>query len=176
MSENASSMFSSRSLKASCFIYKSLNHFEFSFMYGVRMCSNFTGLRGTVQCSQHHYLRGGLFSIVYSCLLCQRLVHHWCMGLFLGSYSVPLIHISISVPISCQRSTLFYWSIVVSYLIGESWLQICSFSSVLLWQFCVFSFHMNFRIIFSSSVKSVIGNLTDSTLNMCRLLWAIWSF
>ena len=38
-------------------IFRSLNHFEFTFVYGVRECSNFTNLREAVQLSQHHLLR-----------------------------------------------------------------------------------------------------------------------
>ena len=41
MSENALPMFSSRSFMVSCFIFKSLNHFEFIFVYGIRECSSF---------------------------------------------------------------------------------------------------------------------------------------
>ena len=38
------------------------------------------------------------FTAFQSCLLCHRLTDHRCMGLFLGFYPVPLIHISIFVP------------------------------------------------------------------------------
>ena len=39
MSENVLPMFSSRSLMVSCLIFKSLSHFEFISVYGVRKCS-----------------------------------------------------------------------------------------------------------------------------------------
>ena len=39
----------------SCLILKSLSHFEFFFVYGVRVCSNFIDLHAAVQLSQHHW-------------------------------------------------------------------------------------------------------------------------
>ena len=54
-----------------------------------------------------HYL----FSIVYSCLLCQRLIV--CVSVYFWAlYSVPLIHVSIFVPISCSFD---YYSLVVLF-------------------------------------------------------------
>ena len=43
MSENVLPMFSSRSFMVLCLIVKSLSHFEFIFMYDVRVCSNTFG-------------------------------------------------------------------------------------------------------------------------------------
>ena len=42
-----------------------------------------------------------LFSVVYSCLLCQRLVDHRCVGLFLGSLVCSIDLMSVFVPIPC---------------------------------------------------------------------------
>ena len=41
MSESALPMFSSRSFIVSGLIFRSVMHFEFIFMYGVRKCSSF---------------------------------------------------------------------------------------------------------------------------------------
>ena len=41
----------------SCLIFKSLSHFEFVFMNGVRECSTFINLYMAVQLSQHHLLK-----------------------------------------------------------------------------------------------------------------------
>ena len=38
-------------------IFKSLNIFEFIFVYGVSVCSNFIDLHAAVQLSQHHLLK-----------------------------------------------------------------------------------------------------------------------
>ena len=61
-------MFSSGSVMST---FRSLIHFEFIFVFGVRKCSNFILLHVVLQFSWYHLLKR-LFSIVYSCLLCQR--------------------------------------------------------------------------------------------------------
>ena len=50
-------MFSTKSLIVSGLTFKSLIHFEFIFVYGVRECSNFTLLHVAVRFSQHHLLK-----------------------------------------------------------------------------------------------------------------------
>ena len=54
MSKCVPSMFSSRSFIVSGLTFRSLIHFEFIFVYGVRECSDFIGLHAAVQLSQHH--------------------------------------------------------------------------------------------------------------------------
>ena len=71
MSESVLPMFSSRSFIVSGLTFRTLIHFEFIFVYGVRNCSSFILLQVVDEFSQHHLL-DCLFSIVYSCLLCQR--------------------------------------------------------------------------------------------------------
>ena len=74
-------MLSSRSLMVSYLIFNSLSHFDFTFVHGVKVYSNFTDLHAAVQLSQNHLLKG-LLPILYSYLLCQRLINHKCVGLF----------------------------------------------------------------------------------------------
>ena len=50
-------MFSSKSFIVSGLAFRSLIHFEFIFVYGVRKCSNFILLHVAVQFSQHHLLQ-----------------------------------------------------------------------------------------------------------------------
>ena len=50
-------MFSSKSLIVSGLTFRSLIHFEFIFVYGVRECSNFIVLHVAVQFSQHDLLK-----------------------------------------------------------------------------------------------------------------------
>ena len=47
-------MFSFQRFIVSGLMFKSLTHFEFIFVYGVRKCSNFLLLHAAVQFSQHH--------------------------------------------------------------------------------------------------------------------------
>ena len=71
MSENVLPTFSSKSLMVSCRIFKSLSHFEFIFVYDVRVCSNFIDLHAVVQLSQQHLLKRLHFPhCIYSCFLC----------------------------------------------------------------------------------------------------------
>ena len=50
-------MFSSKSFIVSILTFRSLIHFEFIFVYGVRKCSNFILLHVAIQFSQHHLLK-----------------------------------------------------------------------------------------------------------------------
>ena len=64
MSENVLPVFSSGSCMVLCLTFKSLSHVEFIFLYGMMVCSNFTGLQVTVHLSQYHLLKR-LFSSLY---------------------------------------------------------------------------------------------------------------
>ena len=95
-------MFSSKSFTVSGLVFKSLIHFEFIFVNGVKKYSKFILLHVVVQFSRHHLLgRGCFFSIVYFCLLCQQQkkipigtwVYIWAF------YLVPLVYISVFVPV-----------------------------------------------------------------------------
>ena len=92
-------MFSSKS-----FIISVL-HFEFIFVYSTRERSNFTLLHVAIQFSQHHLSKRLSSSIVYSCLLCCRLIDYRWEGLFLGflSYSIDLYFCF------CASTILFWW-------------------------------------------------------------------
>ena len=50
-------VFSSKSFIVSGLPFRSLIHFEFTFVYGVRKCSNFILLHVAVQFAQHHLLK-----------------------------------------------------------------------------------------------------------------------
>ena len=57
MSEIVLPMFSSRSFIVSGLTFRSLIHFEFIFVYGVRKCCSFILLQVVDQFSQHHLLK-----------------------------------------------------------------------------------------------------------------------
>ena len=57
MSKSVLPMFSSRSFIVSGLTFRSLIHFEFIFVHGVRKCSNFILLHVAVQFSQHYLLK-----------------------------------------------------------------------------------------------------------------------
>ena len=62
MSENVLPMFSPRSWMVSCLILKSLSHFEFIFVHGVKVCSSFIDLHAAVRVSQQSLLERLSFS------------------------------------------------------------------------------------------------------------------
>ena len=132
MSDNVLPMISCRSFMVLCLMFKSLSHFEFIFVYDVRVCSNFIDLHVTTHLSQCHSLKSSLFLIVYSCLFCQRLIDRRCVDLFLGSL---LVHISVLVPVPHYFD---YCSFVVLSEVGGLCFLLCSLSLGLLWQFQVF--------------------------------------
>ena len=65
MSESVLPMFSSKSLIVSGLMFRSLIHFEFTFVYGVRECSNFIHLHVAIQFSPGE---GNGNPLQYSCL------------------------------------------------------------------------------------------------------------
>ena len=84
---------------ASCLTFRSFIHVEFIFVSGVRKWSRFFLLRVAVQFSSTTCWRDCLYSTGYSLLLCRRLVGHAFVGPFLGSPSIPLVYVSLFVPV-----------------------------------------------------------------------------
>ena len=87
MSENILPM-SSSNFMLSCLTFKSLHYFEFTFVYGVKLCSLIYMLLSHF--SKTTCWRDNLFPTIYSCPLCQRLIDLKCVDLFLDSlfYSI----------------------------------------------------------------------------------------
>ena len=74
MSKSVLLMFSSRSFIISIVTFRSLVHFEFIFVYGVRKCSNFSLSLMAVQFPQHHLLKKLSFFPYIFCLLYHRVI------------------------------------------------------------------------------------------------------
>ena len=100
MLESVLPMFSSRSFIVSGLMFRSLIHFEFIFVYGVRKWSSFILLQVVDQFSQNHLLKRLSF---LHCIFLTPLSKIRCpqvCGFTSGfSYFVPLIYISVFVPI-----------------------------------------------------------------------------
>ena len=97
--ENILPMFSSRSFMVPCFIFNSFNHFEFNFVYGARVSSDFIHFHVTVQPSQHHLpKRLSLFHCIFLPPLSK--LDGRCVGLFLGSLFCSIDPYDCFVPIS----------------------------------------------------------------------------
>ena len=97
MSKRVLPIFSSRSFMVSGLLFRPLNYFEFIFVYGIKKYSSSCPVFPTPLIEEIVF-----FSIVYSSLLCYRWNYHKCVGLnFWAFYSVPLIYVSVFVPIPC---------------------------------------------------------------------------
>ena len=152
-------MFTSRSFILSGLMFRSLIHFEFIFVYGVKKCSSFILLKVVDQFSQHHfYPLYILASFVKDKVSIGVWIYLWAF------YFVPLINISVFVPVPyclddwlCSRA----WSQAGWFLQFHS-----SFSRFLLAIRGFLYFHTNCEIICSSSVKNTVVNLIEIALNL----------
>ena len=96
MSESVLPMFPSRSFIVSGLTFRSLTHFEFIFVYGVRKCSSFILLQVVDQFSQHHLLKRLFFSPLYILASFVKDKVSICAWIYLWAfYFVPLIYISV---------------------------------------------------------------------------------
>ena len=83
-------MFSSKSFIVSIFTFRSLIHFEFIFVCGVRECPSFILLQAAVQFSQHSLLKRHSPLYILDTLLYYRLIGHRCVGLVLSFLSCSI--------------------------------------------------------------------------------------
>ena len=99
MLESVLPMFSSRSFTVSGLTFRSLIHFEFIFVCGVRKCSSFILLQVDDHFSQHHLLKRLSF---LHCVFLPPLsnIYLWAF------YFVPLIYISVFVPVPTVLMTV----------------------------------------------------------------------
>ena len=85
MSQSILLSFSCMSFIVSSLTFRSLVHFEFIFVFGVRKCSNFILFHVAAQFSQYHLLRRLSSPLYILKNLCHRLTDHNYVGLLLGS-------------------------------------------------------------------------------------------
>ena len=127
MSESVSPVFS-RSFIISGLTFRSLIHFEFIFVYGVRKCSSFILLQVVDQFSQHHLLKEVVFFPLY--ILTSFVEDKVSIGSWIylwAFYSVPLIYISVFVPVP-------YYLDDCGFVVEPEVRQVDSSSSILLSQ------------------------------------------
>ena len=145
--------------------FKSLIHFEFILVCGIRKWSCFIILHISVQFAQHHLLNK-LTLAHCMCLLPSpninwlwrcgfisglSILFHWCMCLFLCQYHAVLITMD------------WYYNLILSSMISPIsffFLRMTVAMWGLLW------FHINFGNICSSSVKYITGILIGIVLNL----------
>ena len=139
MSESVLPMFSSRSFIVSGLIFRSLNHFEFIFLYGVRKCSSLTLSDVVDQFSQHYLLKRLPF---LHCIFLPPLSKIRCpqgVGLSLGFIfcSTNLYFCLCASTLMCQYlGTLCQYLDDCSFVVQSEVRKVDSSSSILLYQDC----------------------------------------
>ena len=128
MWESVLPMFSSRSFIVSGLMFRSLIHYEFIFVYGVIKCSSFILLQVVDKFSQHHLLKR--LSLIH-CIFLSPLSKIRCpqvSGFIWAFYFVPLIYISVFVPVP--------YCLDCGFVVEPKVRQVDSSSSILLSQDC----------------------------------------
>lgn len=132
-------LLSSRSFIVSCFIFKSMIHFELLFMKSISSVSKFIYLQVAVQLSSTICWEDYLCSTILSFLLCHRSVDYIHMGIFLDSlvYFIDLfIYFFTNITLSWLlkfHSKFCHWAVSIFRLCSSpsisSWLSV-SFASL----------------------------------------------
>ena len=155
MSESVLPMFSSRSFVVFGLTFRSLIHFEFIFVYGVRKYSSFILLQVVDQFSQNHLLKRLSFLHCIFLPPCQRIDVWRCMDLSLG-----FLFCSIDLYFClCANTILSRWLWLFSLKSGRLIPPVPFFflKIALAIQGCFFFFflyfHTNYQIIYSSLWK-----------------------
>ena len=93
-------MFSSKSFIVSGLTFRSLIHFEFIYVYGVRQCSNFIFFTCSFPVFPAPFIEEAVFAALY--ILGFFVKNKVCIGAwvyFWTFYLVPLVYISVFVPV-----------------------------------------------------------------------------
>ena len=154
--------------------FRPLIHFEFIFVCGVRMYSNFIILHVAVQFSQHHFLKRlstPLYILasfvknkvpqVHGFISGLSILFHWSLFLFLCQYHTVLMTVTLQYNLKSGRlipPALFFFLKTALAI----WGLLC--------------FRMNCEIFCSSSVKNAIGNLIEIALNLYTAFGSIVTF
>ena len=117
MSQSVLPMFSSKSFIVYDLTFRSLIHFEFIFVYGVRKCSNFILLHIAVQFSQQHLLKRLFlphciflpplskirYPQVQGFISALSILLHWSIFLFLCQYHTALMTVALQYNLKSGR-------------------------------------------------------------------------
>ena len=165
MSLSVLPMFSSKSFIVSGLTFRSLIHFEFVFVYGIRKCSNFILLHVAVQFSQQHLLKRLSFphcivlpplskirdTEVQGFISGLSILFHWSIFLFLCQCHTDLMTVALQYNLKSGRLiplALFFFVKIALAIQG------------------LLCFHMNCENFCSSSLKNAIGNLIGLALHL----------
>ena len=165
MSLSVLPIFSPKRFIVSGLTFRSLIHFQYILVYGVRRCSNFIILHAAVQFSHHHLLNRLFlphyifltplskirYPQVHGFISGLSILLHWSVFLFWCQYHTVLMTVSLQYNLKSGRliplAPFFFLKTAL-----DIWGLLC--------------FHMNCEIFCYSSVKNVISNLIGITLNL----------
>ena len=152
MSEDILPVFSSRIFMS---YFNCLSHFKYIFVYGMRRCFNFVDLHAAIQLSQHHLLKRPFLHCIFLPPWLKKKMTVGVWVYFWTLYFVPLIQMSVFVPLHIVliTVTLWYW-LESGRVIPPALFFFLKIPMVILG---LFWFHINFRIICSSSMKNCHG-------------------
>ena len=117
MSLSVLPMFSSKTFIVSGLTFRSLIHFYFTFVYGVRMCSNFILLHVAIRFSKYHLLKRlplphciflpplskiG-YPYVHGFISGSSILFHWSIFLFLCKYHTVLMTVALQYNVKSGR-------------------------------------------------------------------------
>ena len=173
MSESVLPMFSSRSFIVSDLTFRSLIHFEFIFVCGVRKWPSFILLQVVDQFSQHHLLKR--LSLLH-CIFLPPLSKIRCPYVcgFLSGLSI-LFHWSVCLSL-CQ-----YHTVLILWLCSRAWsqagwvLQFYSFTR-LLWLLEVFGISIQIVKLFVLVLWKIPLVAWEGLHWIYRLLWVVYTF
>ena len=175
MSSSILPMFSSKSFIVSGLTFRSLIHFEFIFVYGVRKRANFIILHAAVQFSQHYLLkRLSLPHYIFLTPL-SKIRYPQVRGFISGLSILFLLSIFLFL---CQYHTLLMTVALQNNLKSESVIPPAPFFflKTALTICSLLCLHMNCEIFCSSSVKNATGNLIGITMNLQTVFGSIFIF
>ena len=143
-------------------IFKSLSHFYLIFVCGMGECF----LTSLIYKQLSSFLnttcwRDCLFSIVYSCPCCWRLIGCRCVDLSLDFLFCPIN------AYVCYHAALITVALQYCLMSGRVMAPVLFFFyRITLAILTLFWFHMNFRVLCYISMKNPMGNLIEITLNL----------
>ena len=157
-------MFSSKSVIVSGLTFRSLIHFEFIFVYGVRKCSSFILLQVFDQFSQHHLLKR--LSLLH-CIFLPPVKDKVFISVWIYLWAFCFVPLVIFLSL-CQYHTILI-TVVLQYNLksGRSIPPVPFFFlkiALAIQGFLYFFAYL--EIICSSSVKNIAGSLIGIALNL----------
>ena len=159
-------MFVSKNFIVSGLIFKPIIHFEFSFVHGVRKCSNFILLHVAVQFSQYHLLKRlsllhCIFLPALPKIMCSQVcgfisglfvLFHWSIFLLLCQYHTVLMTVDLQYNLKSGRLIYLLQQTVILDLEDRA-LFSCPFPLSYEWCLASHQFSLNVGFLFTTDAR-----------------------